>query len=252
MTAKFDEHPVLHRLQGALTPRPIHPQGPRAQDRDGSSDGVASSSDPWNRGDALRRASVAMVLRPSATAVVSQEQPGGAENVLDLEIALIERARRDGDPWSGQVAMPGGRADAGDRDLVETAIRETREEVGLRLHRDFCLGALGTHRAHTRVPAMAISGFVFGVDRTADFGSLEVSEVASASWTPLQHLIDPAAVVRYRFTRTMDPFPAVLLPDGYNVLWGLTYRFVDRMLGHLGQRMPEPTPDSPVLDHASI
>ena len=190
----------------------------------------------------MRRASVAMVLRPSTAT--------GAASLWDgIEIALIERARRPGDPWSGQVAMPGGRADPGDCDLVDTAIRETAEEVGLVLERAACLGSLGAHRAHTRVPAMAISGFVFGVPANAELGAVEPLEVASASWVPLAHLLDPAAAVRYRFTSSMDPFPGVLLPDGRNVLWGLTYRFVDTMLRHVDARLPAPSSTGPVLVH---
>lgn len=190
----------------------------------------------------VRHASVAMVLRPR-TAEAHGASFGG------VEIALIERASRPGDPWSGQIAMPGGRADPSDHDLVHTAIRETEEEVGLVLDRSDCLGTLGAHRAHTRVPAMAISGFVFGVSPEAELGPVEPGEVASASWVPIGHLLDPSAAVRYRFTSSMDPFPGVLLPDGSNVLWGLTYRFVDTMLGHLGERLPNPAGHSPVIEH---
>ena len=192
---------------------------------------------------ALRRASVAMVLRPSGAE---------AQDIRHFEIALIERARRPGDPWSGQVAMPGGRADGTDLDLVHTAIRETEEEVGLTLTREACLGGLGDHRAHTRVPAMAISGFVFGVGPEASLGPVEPQEVESASWVPLAHLLDPEAAVRYRFTTSMEPFPGVLLPDGANVLWGLTYRFVDTMLRHLDTRLPLPGGHSAVLEHPSL
>jgi len=46
-----------------------------------------------------------------------------------LQVVVIERARRDGDPWSGQLAFPGGRREAGDRDARHTAERETREEL---------------------------------------------------------------------------------------------------------------------------
>ena len=204
-------------------------------------DEVPSGSLGEDRDGRMRRASVAMILRPASAS--------GAVNLGGLEIALIERARRPRDPWSGQVAMPGGGVDAVDRDLVETAIRETQEEVGLSLDRSACLGALGTHRAQTKVPALEISGFVFGVAAETRIGAHEPLEVASATWVPLGHLLDPAAAVRYRFMASMDPFPGVLLPDGRNVLWGLTYRFIDTMLGHLDAALPHPDAHSPVLEH---
>ena len=64
----------------------------------------------------LRRAAVAMILRDE----------GG-----EAQILMIKRAARDGDPWSGHMAFPGGRMEKEDQSLRETAIRETFEEVGL-------------------------------------------------------------------------------------------------------------------------
>src|SRR5438045_5900174 len=63
--------------------------------------------------------------RPAAVSLVLVEGAEGAE------ILLIKRAERAGDPWSGQIAFPGGRRDLRDRDLVGTAMRETREETGV-------------------------------------------------------------------------------------------------------------------------
>ena len=54
----------------------------------------------------------------------------------DLELLLIKRARDPRDPWSGHMALPGGRRDAADPDLASTAVRETLEETGVELTRD--------------------------------------------------------------------------------------------------------------------
>src|SRR5689334_10241192 len=64
------------------------------------------------------RAAVAMVLAPEED---------------DLRVLMIKRAEHPHDPWSGHMALPGGRHDLGDGDLAETAIRETAEEVGIDL-----------------------------------------------------------------------------------------------------------------------
>ncbi|MGB5283894.1 MAG: NUDIX domain-containing protein, partial [Polyangiales bacterium] len=66
-------------------------------------------------------AAVAMLLREGASGP---------------EVFFIRRAEHPRDPWSGHMAFPGGRRDAGDATLLDTAMRETREEVGVDLSRE--------------------------------------------------------------------------------------------------------------------
>ncbi|NND67690.1 MAG: CoA pyrophosphatase, partial [Halioglobus sp.] len=63
----------------------------------------------------------------SAVAMVLSVQGG------ELHILMIKRAEREGDPWSGHMAFPGGRMDPGDTHAFAAALRETEEEVGLQL-----------------------------------------------------------------------------------------------------------------------
>ena len=72
----------------------------------------------------------------AAVAVVLRDAKGTPE------LLLIERARREGDPWSGHMAFPGGRLDPTDSDPRSAAERETLEEVGVRLARAESLGRL--------------------------------------------------------------------------------------------------------------
>ena len=58
------------------------------------------------------------VLRRGAIAAVLRVGP------LDTELLLIRRAERDGDPWSGHMALPGGHQHPSDEDMLATAIRE--------------------------------------------------------------------------------------------------------------------------------
>ncbi|NNL85157.1 MAG: NUDIX domain-containing protein, partial [Myxococcales bacterium] len=55
------------------------------------------------------------------------------ENSAHTEVLFIERARHPDDPWSGHMALPGGRLDPVDASLRAAAERETREEVGVEL-----------------------------------------------------------------------------------------------------------------------
>ena len=67
-----------------------------------------------------------------------------------LELLLIKRATSERDPWSGHMALPGGRHEESDPDLAATAVREALEEIGLPLHRHAKpLGRLDDVRTHT-------------------------------------------------------------------------------------------------------
>lgn len=167
-----------------------------------------------------------------------------------LEVLLIERAARTGDRWSGQVAMPGGRRDPGDADLRGTAMRETEEEVGVALNSDGWMGYLGSHQGQSVASdarVLVVSAHAFEVDANTEVGLVQDTEVAAAFWIAWDHLLDPQAAVHYRFQDYEQRFPGVVLPDGKNVLWGLTHRFVDRVLKACSRELPRPVEGSRTL-----
>lgn len=159
----------------------------------------------------LRRASVAVTLS-------DPESP---------RVLLIKRADRVGDPWSGQVAFPGGKAQEGDSTLKETAIRETREEVGIDLGQDAkFLGYFTPFRTHTGT--LDVFPAVFLLEKNVEVRPNE--EVSSYRWVKLGKLMAGEATSSYRVdgggqTREM---PALLVA-GYAV-WGLTHRIISSLL----------------------
>ena len=164
--------------------------------------------------------------RPAAVALVLLEGPQG------LEIILIRRAERADDPWSGQIAFPGGRYEARDRDLEATAIRETREETGVDLSSAERLGALDDLYPRTSVlPPVVVRPFVFALARRAAL--VPSDEVQRAFWLPLARLAEPG--VSREVTVTLRGAARVLpayMVDG-EMIWGMTERiltpFVDRV-----------------------
>ena len=159
------------------------------------------------------RAAVAMVLAPE------QE---------DLHVLLIKRAEHPADPWSGHMALPGGRHDQGDGDLSETAIRETAEEVGIDLaaHGEL-ISRLDDLQATARGRNldMVITPFLFALDRPLPTVPDE-SEVAAALWIPMRVFHDAAHHGQITFERDgmRTDYPAFLY-EGHKV-WGLTYRII--------------------------
>lgn len=143
-----------------------------------------------------------------------------------LELLLIRRAEKEGDPWSGHMALPGGRREPRDVDLLATALRETEEETRIRVPRGGVLGGLDELRpnARRRFP-ITIAPFVAAVP--ADARAVPApSEVDAAIWVPLPHLASDEAVdeVLVELEEESFRFPALSYQD--YVIWGLTHRIL--------------------------
>lgn len=156
---------------------------------------------------------------PAAVALVLAETEHGG-----LDLLLIRRAEVQGDPWSGQMGLPGGRRDDGDADLLATAIRETAEETGIHLSEQALLGMLDDLAPTTPVlPPVAVRPFVFGLPTRA--GVRPSVEVAASVWVSIGDLRREAAettvVVRGRELRV----PAYLV--GGEAVWGMTLRILN-------------------------
>lgn len=162
----------------------------------------------------------------AAVAAIFREGDAGAE------LLFIERARRADDPWSGHMALPGGRVDPGDFDSQATAERETREEVGLDLSPAQRLGQLDD--LHGGIRRITVSAHGYWLDGARP--RLESNhEVADTLWVALTSLADPRRVVAYRPPRhPTQTFPGVQL-DGGRVVWGLTLRMLQDLFHRLGQ-----------------
>jgi 8-oxo-dGTP pyrophosphatase MutT (NUDIX family) len=163
-----------------------------------------------------RRAAVAAVLR---------------RGVADLELLFIRRAEHPKDPWSGQMAWPGGRVDARDAGPLATALREAREELELDLDRNAeLLGALSEVRTHLRrgPGPLSVAPFVFAL--TGDPTLVPNSEVQEALWVPLPFLLDRRNRSRLVWMGRGVPLVMPCYRFDGRVIWGLTLHMLDELL----------------------
>ena len=167
------------------------------------------------------------VARHAAVALILRLADDG-----DAELLMIRRAAYPGDPWSGHIALPGGRHEPSDASLEHTAIRETFEETSLDLA---AIGRLiGTldevHPRTPRLPSLIIRPFVFISPR--DVTIVTSPEVAEAFWVPVPLLAHPsvsgeATFIDRGIERTERSFRL-----GEHVVWGLTERILRQFISY--------------------
>ena len=162
----------------------------------------------------------------AAVAAILREGDEGAE------LFFIVRAQSPTDPWSGHIAFPGGRNEHDDASLLATAIRETREEVGIDLARGELLARLPDVPAFMRSKRgrLVVTPFVFAV-REAVIATPN-HEVAGTLWVPVAKLARGEGKGTYAFTWEDKPheLPCIRLDPGQHVLWGMTHRMLETML----------------------
>jgi len=182
---------------------------------------LAGSSTSRLAEEAAERAAVAVILLPRADM---------------LEVLLIRRADRPGDHWSGHMAFPGGRRSADDRDLLATAIRETKEEVGLDLTTSGdLLGALEAVPAVARgkKTGMVVAPYVFVLHEEPVLSPNH--EVVEVLWGRLASMIDGSidTTIDYAHEGVSIALPGYLV--GERIVWGLTHRMLGLLFDEIRQ-----------------
>ena len=126
------------------------------------------------------------------------------------------------------MGFPGGREEARDLTLLQTAIRETKEEIGIDILPEQCVGRL----SDLKHPKLQVAAFVFQIDSNLTF-VLEESEVSEVYWLPLHAFTDSS----YRGTRTAmykgQEYEAPVVNIGTADVWGISLRFIEDLIRRL-------------------
>jgi 8-oxo-dGTP pyrophosphatase MutT (NUDIX family) len=176
--------------------------------------------------DGVTQAAVALFLRPAPGVDGGAGADAGA---CSAEILFIKRAVRAGDPWSGHLAFPGGRAEESDATLADLAMREAAEEVGIdaRLGGRL-LGRLQTVRPlSVRIPAVTVTPFV-ALAPAGAVPRLQPEEVEAVFWMTVAALkaSGRSATVRWEGKDGTRELPAYPSPKG--PIWGITERILSQ------------------------
>ncbi|NIR87098.1 CoA pyrophosphatase [Candidatus Bathyarchaeota archaeon] len=143
----------------------------------------------------------------------------------ELKVFFVKRVKIPSDVWSGQMALPGGKRDAKDQNLMQTVIRETLEETNINLNRYRFLGVMKPLRS-TQRPEMRILPFVVLLEYEPLIKLNE--ELEWFVWISLKELLQCKGTAKFSF----GDFPAYVVGDV--VIWGLTYRILEKFIQNLG------------------
>lgn len=159
--------------------------------------------------------------RRAAVAAVLHDEPAGPR------VLLMKRTERAGDPWSGHISLPGGRHDKSDADLLETAVRETREELAIDLSGSRLLGNLPTLSPLSSGPqGIEVTPFVFITPEPVE--PRLSAEAAAAFWLPIETAMSGVLDDMYTYPGTDRQFPSWRY-EGHTI-WGLTFRILAELV----------------------
>ncbi len=160
------------------------------------------SPKPWSHA----QAAVAILVKPKQN---------------DIELFLVKRAEVDDDPWSGDMAFPGGKKNLQDQTLVDTVEREVLEETNIDLHKIDVIGFMEPIYSSVR-KSLAVQPVVYRFDEYPDV-HLNY-ELTKYLWAPLSEIKNgkTEAIVK--------GWEGPVYQVQGETVWGLTFRMLEKML----------------------
>lgn len=142
-------------------------------------------------------------------------------------VAILTERHADLRHHPGQISFPGGRRDPGE-ELLETALREAHEEIGLPRDRVELVGALAP--TTTLVTAYRVFPFVGVIDAGHEWlpQETEVAHVLEIALADLRAGRQWKPLLQFGL-----PIPTVSFVVGEHLVWGATARIVDQLLNRL-------------------
>jgi 8-oxo-dGTP pyrophosphatase MutT (NUDIX family) len=171
--------------------------------------------------DAREKIHIVAPSRVPSAVLIPLYEDGGRWHIVFIRRTLTVATHQ------GQISFPGGARERGDRTLRDTALRESREEIGLRREDVEVLGELDDEL--TKTSSYVVTPFVAAIPWPYRF-TLEAREVAEVFAAPVPDLLamaPPAPV-----TEMVDGRPAVSYNYDYQgrIIFGATARILYKLL----------------------
>jgi 8-oxo-dGTP pyrophosphatase MutT (NUDIX family) len=174
----------------------------------------------------LPRAAVAVILSPDPL-------------TKELATLLVKRVSKEKDPWSGQMAFPGGRSHGSDSNVFETVLREVLEETSIDLTKCKLLGTLDEIMPSSSL-SIIVTPFVFSAAQEDILVKLQEEELETFVWVPISFFLRKENEAKSTVKPAgRDPLqvPSYLVL-GQHIVWGLTFRIIRDLLEKIGDAVP--------------
>ncbi len=129
---------------------------------------------------------------------------------------------------AGQVSFPGGKQEPDDKSLIDTALRETHEEVGVAPIDVEIIGNLPLYRTVSRYEVLPYIGFISAPTQL----TLDKNEVESTFEVPLSFLLEKSNHYIHWVKRKNGQFPVYFIPWKEHQIWGATAAFIRNLSNH--------------------
>ena len=136
----------------------------------------------------------------------------------DYEILFVKRVERINDPWSGQIAFPGGKIESSDRSLKDTAIREVFEETNIKIKDENILGVLEIIKSEPKTN-ITILPFIAKTEKKPDI-QLNKNELDRFFWIPYERIEGSRGTTDIGSKK----IPAYIFKK--DIVWGVTYNIL--------------------------
>ncbi len=191
----------------------------------GGSDPILDRIRAWGKRNGINQLVANPGISTAAVSVILRPAKGGT-----LDILLLRRQEVERDPWSGQISFPGGRSKPAES-LLQTAKRESMEEVGIDLGRFEIVGVMPAIYPGNR--AILVTPFVFIAPEDTEV-KIDRDEIVDFFWVQLNFFSDEKNSSVYSFSRRGVTFetPSFVVMGKY-VVWGMTLRIIKNLLGEI-------------------